>query len=116
LTLAKIAYLQSQAGLHLQLSKCDATDVGQMKALLNASPVPLAGCFLMTLVLSDAPFLNQTDDTFGPVYASKLRVFKVLSTLIEIKSLDFLVTLSSISGLVGIPGQTNYARFLFFLF
>ncbi|KAJ7463693.1 hypothetical protein FB451DRAFT_1042909, partial [Mycena latifolia] len=109
LTLAKVGYLQDQDGLNLQLCKCNATDADQMKALLHGLPAPIAGCFLMTLVLSDAPFFNQTHDTFHGVYASKLRVFEVLSMLVEIKSLDFFVALSSISGLVGIPGQTNYA-------
>ncbi|KAJ7659066.1 hypothetical protein DFH06DRAFT_990014, partial [Mycena polygramma] len=109
MALAKVAYLQNQPDLDIRLCKCDATDAAQMGTLLSGLPVSVAGCFLMTLVLSDAPFFKQTADTFHDVYASKLKVFEVFSTLIEIKSLDFFVTLSSISGLVGIPGQTTYA-------
>ncbi|KAJ6518275.1 hypothetical protein C8R47DRAFT_1312711 [Mycena vitilis] len=109
MALTKVAFLQSQPDLDIRLCKCDATDAAQMDTLLSGLPVPVAGCFLMTLVLSDAPFFKQTADTFHDVYASKLKVFEVFSTLVGIKTLDFFVTLSSISGLVGIPGQTSYA-------
>ncbi|KAK6966524.1 polyketide synthase [Favolaschia claudopus] len=109
LSLAKIAFLEAQSDLELQLRKCDATNVDEMQALLNNLEVPVAGCFLMTLVLSDAPFLKQTQNAFSDVYASKLGVFEVLSRVADLKSLDFLVNFSSISGLVGIAGQTNYA-------
>ncbi|KAJ7790176.1 KR domain-containing protein [Mycena olivaceomarginata] len=73
LTLGKVAYLQSQNDGNLQLCKCDATDDEQMQTLLHGLPVPVAGCFLMTLVLSDAPFFKQTQYTFNGVSASKLR-------------------------------------------
>ncbi|KAK7042709.1 KR domain-containing protein [Favolaschia claudopus] len=109
MTIAKLAYLQNAEGLELQLAKCDAIDATEMNTLIQSFSLPVAGCFLMTLVLSDALFFNQTDDTFSGVYASKLKAFEVVSQLISIQSLDFLVAISSISGLLGIPGQTNYA-------
>ncbi|KAJ7713586.1 hypothetical protein B0H14DRAFT_2311976, partial [Mycena olivaceomarginata] len=63
----------------------------------------------MTLALSDALFFNQTHDTFRRLYDSKLRVFEVFSAQIEIESLDFFVALSSVTGLIGVPGVSNYA-------
>ncbi|KAJ7635849.1 KR domain-containing protein, partial [Mycena rosella] len=72
-------------------------------------PAPLAGCFHMTMVLSDALFLDQTPDTFRTVYDSKIRVFEVFYGAVEIQRLDFVVVISSFSGLVGVPGQSNYA-------
>lgn len=81
-----------------------------MSAFLRTLPAPLAGCFCMTMVLSDALFLDQTPDAFRAVYDSKLRVFEIFTELVEIQRLDFVVAISSFSGLVGIPGQSNYAR------
>jgi hypothetical protein len=113
MTTAKIIYLSGLYDLTLGLKKCDATDANQMNALLHNMPAPVAGCFHMTLDLSDALFFKQTHDTFCRVYNSKFKVFEIFSAQVAIESLDFFVALSSISGLVGIPGQTNYARFAF---
>ncbi|KAJ6550372.1 polyketide synthase dehydratase-domain-containing protein [Mycena vulgaris] len=107
--MAKVTYLKSQDDLNLRLDKCDATDVSQMNVLVRSLPTPLAGCIHMTMVLSDALFFDQTRDTFRSVYDSKLRVFEVFSEQVEIETLDFFVALSSISGLIGVPGQSNYA-------
>ncbi|KAF7359785.1 Polyketide synthase [Mycena venus] len=109
MTLAKVAYLQGRDELTLRFEKCDATDVDQMSALLRTLPAPLAGCFCMNMVLSNALFLDQTPDAFRAVYDSKLRVFEIFTELVEIQRLDFVVAISSFSGLVGIPGQSNYA-------
>ncbi|KAJ7289762.1 KR domain-containing protein, partial [Mycena rebaudengoi] len=79
-----------------------------MSTLLRTLPAPLAGCFYMTMVLSDALFLDQTPDAFRAVYDSKLKVFEIFTELVEIQRLDFVVAISSFSGLVGIPGQSNY--------
>ncbi|KAJ7195057.1 hypothetical protein GGX14DRAFT_677404 [Mycena pura] len=107
--LAKVAYLEGRHELTLRLEKCDATDVEQMGALLRTLPAPLAGCFCMTMVRSDALFLDQTPDGFRAVYDSKVRVFETFTELVEIQRLDFVVAISSFSSLVGAPGQANYA-------
>ncbi|KAJ7493888.1 hypothetical protein FB451DRAFT_1491404 [Mycena latifolia] len=109
MTLAQIAYLKSLDDLNLQLEKCDGTDVDEMNALLHSFPAPIAGCFHMTMVLSDALFFKQTHESFQDVYKSKIGVFEVFAAQVEIRSLDFFVAFSSMSGLVGIPGQSNYA-------
>ncbi|KAJ7636257.1 hypothetical protein FB45DRAFT_1024384 [Roridomyces roridus] len=106
---AKIEYLQSQDDLDVRLVQSDATDVNQMAALVRSLSAPLAGCFLMTMVVSDALFFNQTPDTFRSVYDSKIRAFEVFAGQVDIGTLDFFVALSSISGLVGLVGQSNYA-------
>jgi hypothetical protein len=81
-----------------------------MSALLCSLPAPPAGCFYMTMARSDALFLDQTPEAFRAVHDSKLRVFEIFTELVEIQRLDFVVAISSFSGLVGIPGQSNYAR------
>jgi hypothetical protein len=115
MAMAKVTYLKNQDDCNLRLDKCDAIDVSQMNILLHSLPVPIAGCFHMTLALSDALFFNQTHDTFRRLYDSKLRVFEVFSAQIKIESLDFFVALSSVTGLIGVPGVSNYARFVIFL-
>lgn len=110
LALSKILYLRSQDDLDLRMEACDATDSVEMRSLLHNLSVPVAGCFHMTLVLSDATFFKQSDESFKSVYDTKLKAFDVFSAHVDIESLDFFVALSSISGLVGMMGQSNYAR------
>jgi hypothetical protein len=112
MALAKVMYLKSRDDLDLQLEQCDATNIDEMSSLLHSLQVPVAGCFHMTLVLSDAPFFKQTHETFHDVYDSKLKGIEAFSAQVSIESLDFFVALSSISGLVGLMGQSNYARFV----
>ncbi|KAJ7447113.1 hypothetical protein B0H11DRAFT_1745206, partial [Mycena galericulata] len=109
LILAKFAYLLSQEGLTLRLEACDGTKTHAMAALLNSIPVPIAGCFHMTLVLSDSHFAAQTESSFRQVFDSKVKVLNAFAATIDITSLDFFVAFSSLSGLVGMPGQSNYA-------
>jgi hypothetical protein len=114
MTLAKVEYLRRQNDLNIRLERCDATDTNQMRALLRSLSIPIAGCFHMTLVLSDAAFFQQTHNTFRDVWRSKLRVFEIFSAEVEIESLDFFVALSSVSGLLGLYGLSNYARYFSF--
>ncbi|KAJ7672416.1 hypothetical protein DFH06DRAFT_1363281 [Mycena polygramma] len=109
LTLAKVAYLQQQDDLVLRLEQCDATDTDAMQGFVRGVQEPIAGCFQMTLVLSDALFLKQTEQSMRAVYDSKIKVFEVFAAQVDIESLDFFVAFSSISGLVGVIGQSLYA-------
>ncbi|KAJ6460695.1 hypothetical protein C8R47DRAFT_993943, partial [Mycena vitilis] len=111
ITLAKISYLSSLEDLQLQLEACDGTRSDQMGDLVRrlSKLAPIAGCFLMALVLSDAVFFEQTRATLDAVYDSKVKMLEVFAAEVDIASLDFFIALSSISGLVGIAGQANYA-------
>ncbi|KAJ7248052.1 hypothetical protein C8J57DRAFT_1475664 [Mycena rebaudengoi] len=108
-SLAKIRYLQTQSDLDLRLLACDAAKEKQMAEALSTLAAPIAGCFLMTLALSDAIFANQTESAFARVRESKLGVLHTFSTLVNIDSIDFLVGFSSVNGLIGLAGQSNYA-------
>ncbi|KAF7356480.1 Polyketide synthase [Mycena venus] len=111
ITLAKIGYLSGLEDLQLQLEACDGTRADQMGDLVGrlSKSAPIAGCFLMALVLSDASFFDQTRATLDAVYDSKVKMLEVFASEVDIASLDFFVALSSISGLIGIAGQANYA-------
>jgi hypothetical protein len=111
-SLAKIRYLQTLRDLDLRLLACDAANEKEMAEALGTLAAPIAGCFLMTLVLSDAFFANQTESAFARVRESKLGVLDTFSKLVNIASIDFLVGFSSVNGLIGLAGQSNYARFV----
>lgn len=108
--LAKLAYLRGRDDLILRLEQCDATDERATSLLVKSLRAPLAGCFQLTLVLSDGLFLNQTQASFTAVHDSKIKVFEVFAAEVDINSLDFYISFSSLSGLIGIAGQSNYAR------
>ncbi|KAJ6455209.1 hypothetical protein C8R45DRAFT_846044, partial [Mycena sanguinolenta] len=107
-TLCKLAYLQSCPDLELVLGKCDATDPCATSLLLNSLRFPIAGCFQLTLVLSDGLFSKQTHADFCAAHDSKVKVFEIFANEVDIKSLDFYVAFSSFTGLLGLAGQSNY--------
>ncbi|KAJ7440955.1 hypothetical protein FB451DRAFT_1442691, partial [Mycena latifolia] len=107
--LSKVAYLRRCTDLELRLEKCDGTDAHATSSLVKTLLVPIAGCFQMTLVLSDALFLKQTQASFTAVYDSKIKVFEIFAAEVDIKSLDFYIAFSSLAGLLGQPGQSNYS-------
>ncbi|CAK5282480.1 unnamed protein product [Mycena citricolor] len=108
-SIVKIDYLRSRSDLELRLEACDATSVSATTDVLRTLCRPLGGCFQLTLVLSDALFGAQTSASFEVVRASKLGVFTAFASVVDMASLDFYVAFSSLSGLVGYAGQTNYA-------
>ena len=63
----------------------------------------------MTLVLSDGLFANQTEDSIRRVVDAKWDSLTTLDTVLPIQTLDFCVSFSSVSALLGIHGQSNYA-------
>lgn len=109
-SLAKLSYLRRLKNLNLRLERCDASSAQAMASLVQSFSLPIGGCFQLTLVLSDALFLDQTEDSFRLVHESKLTVFEIFASQVDIKCLDFFVAFSSISGLCGFLGQSNYSR------
>ncbi|KAH9942788.1 ketoacyl-synt-domain-containing protein [Amylocystis lapponica] len=109
MSLRYLAYLEALPDLVLRVEAVDATSPGGMKDLINSLKKPLAGCMILTAVLIDGTFASQTKETFEAPHTAKVRAFEVLESVVEIDSLDFLVAFSSVSGLLGNAGQTNYA-------
>ncbi|KAJ6473847.1 hypothetical protein C8R45DRAFT_1011985 [Mycena sanguinolenta] len=107
--LSKMAYLQSCDQLELQLVKSDATNESDLSLLTAGLQFPIAGCFQLTLVLSDLLFVNQTQETFSAPHDAKLKVFETFAAAVDVNHLDFYVAFSSFSGLLGLAGQSNYA-------
>jgi len=108
-TKLKIAYMERCNDLSLQFEACDATSVSGVRQLVDSIKEPLGGCFLMTLVLSDGLFTSQTEDSIRRVVNAKWDSLKTLDTIVPIQTLDFCVSFSSVSALIGNLGQSNYA-------
>lgn len=77
--------------------------------MLNNLSAPLGGCMLLSVLLNDRLFVSHTQESFERVFPPKVRAFEVLEHVFDINALDFLVTFSSVSGMFGNAGQTNYA-------
>lgn len=107
-----IAYLESLPDLTIRLEASDATSKQATADLLHSIPLPLGGCMLLTVVLSDRTFAFQDDEGFRKVFASKTDACGVLASCLPggIAALDFFISFSSVVGLFGNGGQTNYSR------
>jgi KR domain len=102
--------------LILRVEACDATSLDATSDLLRTLPKPLGGCFSMTLVLSDALFLNQTDESFRKACDAKFNVFRAFESAVSIEKLDFFVQFSSVASISGNYGQSNYSMSVYSLF
>ena len=105
-----LAYLQLQDDLVLRTEAVDAYSIPHTIELVASVQKPIGGCMLMTTHLVDRPFSLQTSESFETSFAAKPGAFHVLEQVINIRELDFLLAFSSFAGLLGNPGQTNYAR------
>jgi acyl carrier protein len=70
---------------------------------------PLAGIVHAAGVLSDASIQNQSAEKIQSVFAPKVDGARYLDAHTARHGLDFFVLFSSVSALIGMPGQANYA-------
>lgn len=106
-------YLERLPDLSLSLEAVDASDHKATAELVNSLKKPIGGCFLMSLVLSDKSFANQTEDDFEKVFEAKTAAFQNLAHSVDISSFDFFVAFSSVAALLGSAGQSNYTWCVF---
>ncbi len=92
-----------------------ATDVADAKALratlrrLKKNAPPLRGVFHAAMVLRDRALAEMTQEDLHTVLAPKIRGAWNLHLQTRDASLDCFVLFSSLSALIGSPGQANYA-------
>ncbi|MCX6041010.1 MAG: SDR family NAD(P)-dependent oxidoreductase, partial [Caldilinea sp.] len=99
-------------GVIVELASVDVADETAMHALLTriiAGPTPLKGVVHTAGVLDDAILLNQQWERFVPVLAGKMTGAWLLHQLTQDVPLDFMLFFSSLTALLGNPGQGNYA-------
>ncbi|TVY93519.1 Ochratoxin highly reducing polyketide synthase [Lachnellula willkommii] len=99
-------------GVCVEVPACGVTDADSLKAVLDeyaASMPRISGCFQSTMILRDAVFQNMSYEDWKTCLDPKVRGSWNLHTLLPNKGMDFFVFLSSISGIIGLGGQANYA-------
>ncbi|KAK7041958.1 hypothetical protein VNI00_008940 [Paramarasmius palmivorus] len=110
ISLKKIVhYLRSFEDLDIQFVAVNGSSQAEMRKLVQSLSIPVAGCFILSAVLADAPFQNIPQHSFSQSHNAKTGVLRTLMETIDVHQLDFLVAFSSVSGTIGNQGQANYA-------
>jgi hypothetical protein len=91
------------------VASVDALSVQDMSALVSSIKEPLGGCMVLSGLTIDKAFARQDEKSFELIFEAKVGVTKALEQVIDIDSLDWLIGFTSVSGLFGSAGQTNYA-------
>jgi acyl transferase domain-containing protein len=95
--------------LALEADVSSETDMAGVFSEVASSLLPLRGIVHAAGVLDDGVLLEQDRERFERVMAPKVKGAWILHQLSSDLKLDFFVLFSSISSLLGSPGQGNYA-------
>ncbi len=98
-------------GKKVLASATDVTDKAAMNELFRKiakEMPPLRGVFHGAMVLKDKFITNMARDEFQEVVAPKVEGALILHELTLDKELDYFVSFSSVSAVIGNPGQVNY--------
>ncbi|KAI0889325.1 fatty acid synthase S-acetyltransferase [Annulohypoxylon maeteangense] len=95
----------------VKLVKGDVTNLDDVAKAVSSATHPLKGIIQMSMVLRDQNFEAMTFDEWNVVVAPKVGGTWNLhnATVATGVDLDFFVLFSSLSGIIGQPGQANYA-------
>ncbi|RYO74620.1 hypothetical protein DL764_010773 [Monosporascus ibericus] len=98
-------------GCDVKLIRGDVTVSEDVTRAVAAATLPLKGVIQMSMVLRDQNFESMTLDEWNAAIAPKVQGTWNLhnATTNAGADLDFFILFSSLSGLVGQPGQANYA-------
>jgi myxalamid-type polyketide synthase MxaB len=102
----------TQRGANLQVAATDISQASEVAALitqLKAQHPPLKGIFHAAGLLDDGMVSGQTWERFERVMAPKISGTWLLHQHTQGLDLDYFVCFSSVSALIGSPGQANYA-------
>jgi len=103
------SYLEAQEDLTLSFRALDGTDkVGMRTLTAEIGHAQIGGCIVLSAVLADGLFRHLTEKDFSTVFAAKIGVLEALEEAVDLELLDFIVSFTSVSGLIGFGGQTNY--------
>lgn len=100
-----------RAGIDVRTEAADVTDPATMERIfrsIEAEPFPLRGVIHAANVYDDAYLAQMSEEGFRRVYDPKALGAWNLHSLTRAVPLDFFVLFSSISAIVGNPGQGNY--------
>jgi len=99
------------AGAHVTLAACDTADRNALQQLLVSIPKehPLTGVLHAAGALDDGIFSALTPERISRVLRPKVDAALLLHDLTRSLDLSVFVLFSSLSGLIGSSGQSNYA-------
>ncbi|KAI1099372.1 fatty acid synthase S-acetyltransferase [Jackrogersella minutella] len=95
----------------VKLVKGDVTKFDDVSRAVSSATHPLKGVIQMSMVLRDQNFEAMTIEDWNAVVAPKVQgTWNLHNATVTARSkLDFFVLFSSLSGIIGQPGQANYA-------
>ncbi|KAG6037958.1 Type I Iterative PKS [Claviceps citrina] len=98
-------------GCNVMPFKGDVAKREDVDEAVKAAKLPLRGVLQMTMVLRDQHFAKSTFEEWKEVAAPKIQGTRNLhdATIAAGAKLDFFVMFSSLSGVVGQPGQVSYS-------
>ncbi|MCJ1309500.1 hypothetical protein MMC25_003160 [Agyrium rufum] len=106
-----IASIKAQ-NVNVTILQADVTVKANLEAAVKQidNRYPIRGVVNAAMVLEDSVFQNMTIDKWRRVIAPKVHGSLNLHEMFQdVHELDFFVMTSSISGILGTPGQSNYA-------
>ncbi|HDT4624424.1 TPA: SDR family NAD(P)-dependent oxidoreductase [Klebsiella oxytoca] len=100
-----------QAGAEVTIAACDVADKASLSQALAQVPFdyPLTSVIHLAGVIQDGSFELMTRRDLAAVLRSKLDSAVYLDDLTRSHTLSSFILFSSLSGLLGTPGQANYA-------
>ncbi len=99
-------------GVNVKVAAVDVTEINQMRSLFDQCDKempPIKGIIHSAMVLNDSFIPQLTLESIRDTLLPKIGGCLNLHNLTQHRSLDFFVLFSSISSLIGNPGQGNYA-------
>ena len=95
----------------VEFCRGSVTDMADVTGAISARKRPLKGILQMSMVLRDENFLQMSMDQWQAAIDPKIKGTWNLhnATASAGINLDFLILFSSLSGVIGQPGQANYA-------
>jgi acyl carrier protein/short-subunit dehydrogenase len=98
-------------GVKVLAASCDVADRAALEELfgsIRSTMPPIAGVMHAAMVLDDGILANLDADRFNRVLAPKVAGADHLDHLVRGEKLDYFVLFSSVTTLIGNPGQANY--------
>ena len=98
-------------GVKVLAEPCDVTDrhaLEKLFAVIHSTMPPIIGVIHAAMVLDDGVLANLDAERFHRVLAPKIAGAENLDELVRGEKLDYFVLYSSVTTLIGNPGQGNY--------
>ncbi|CPR08054.1 Fatty acyl-AMP ligase FadD28 and polyketide synthase [Mycobacterium bohemicum DSM 44277] len=108
---AELAQRLTQLGAEVTVTACDTADAADLAAVLDSVPAqhPLTAVIHAAGLLEDAALGDMTAEQLDAVLAAKADAAWHLHRLTADRDLAAFVLFSSAAGILGSPGQANYA-------